>query len=80
MGNLNTCWLNKVSYYTLLPYCTTFHCIVESSESPTKKRRRFTVPKLLSISQDSAWISRFNLDGKVTKTSDEIGDGGSSRV
>ena len=49
-------------------------------ESPIKKRRRFTVPKLLSAFSDCEWRSRFNLDGKVTKSSDEVGDGGSSRV
>ena len=49
-------------------------------EPPIKKRRRFTVPKLLSASSDCEWRSRFNLDGKVTKSSDEVGDGGSSRV
>ena len=49
-------------------------------EPPIKKRRRFTVPKLLSAFSDCEWRSRFNLDRKVTKSSDEVGDGGSSQV
>ena len=53
--------------------------LVESSEQPPRKRRKFTMPKLVTV-RDSDWKSRFNLEQKVTKTNEEVGDGGSSRV
>lgn len=53
---------------------------MELSEQLAIKRRKFNVPKLSSPSPDLEWISKFNLDGKVTKSSDEVGDGGSSWV
>ena len=52
---------------------------MKSSGGPAKKRRKFTVPKLMGF-KDSDWVSKFNLEGKVVKTTDEVGDGGSSRV
>ena len=56
--------------------------IVELSDEPVRKKRRkqsFAVPQL-PRSVDSNWVSRFNLNGQIVKTSDEVGDGGSSRV
>ena len=52
---------------------------MESSGAPAKKRRKFAVPKLMGF-KDSDWVSKFNLEGKVVKTTDEVGDGDSSRV
>ena len=28
----------------------------------------------------AVWVSKYNLDGKVSKSQNEVGDGGSSRV
>jgi len=55
---------------------------VEASEEPARKKRRkhsFAVPQIPGA-VDCNWVSEFNLDGKVIKTLDELGDGGSSRV
>ena len=30
--------------------------------------------------KDSDWVSKFNLEGKVVKTTDEVGDGDTGRV
>ena len=56
--------------------------IVELSDEPVRKKRRkhsFAVPQLPRL-VDSNWASRFNLNRQIVKTSDEVGDGGSSRV
>ena len=50
---------------------------MESLGGQAKKRRKFVVPKLMGF-KDSDWVSKFNLEGKVVKTTDEVGDGGSS--
>ena len=53
--------------------------IENSGQPPSKKRRVFiTLPAVTS--EHSAWVSEYNLDGKVIKSQNEVGDGASSRV
>ena len=53
--------------------------IVQSSGEPSKKRRKFATPKL-NVTSNWEWVSEFNLDGRIVRSVDEVGDGASSRV
>ena len=48
-------------------------------EPPSKKRRIFTTLPTVT-SGYSTWVSEYNLEGKVIKSQNEVGDGASSRV
>jgi len=46
---------------------------------PAPKHRKLPVPKL-AASHNYQWKSKHNLEEKVMKSSEEVGDGGSSEV
>ena len=71
-------WLLVSSIYAfiLILYCKL--CVGSSGQPPSKKKRFVTLPKVTSGL--ATWVSEYNLDGKVVKSQNEVGDGASSRV
>ena len=60
--------------YTLLITSGAFY------EATANKRRRISVSIPRTPVATFNWVSKYNLEGKVTKGSTELGDGASSRV
>lgn len=48
-------------------------------QPPSKKRRIFTTLPIVT-SGHGTWVSEYNLEEKVIKSQNEVGDGASSRV
>jgi len=61
--------------------CAWWSCFViwfiEDSIAAKKRRISFALP---IVSSQQSWASEFNLDGKVERSQEEVGDGTSSRV
>ena len=60
-------------------YCQCTHIGSLASQPPSKKRRIFTTLPTVTPGP-SNWVSEYNLEGKVVKSQNEVGDGASSRV